>query len=223
MLHILVIDDDERLRTLLKAYLTQEGMFAATACDASEARTLLKNLRFDLAILDVMMPGESGLELATFLRQAMPDVPILMLTARGDPEDRITGLEAGVDDYLAKPFEPRELILRIEAILRRTESTKATNQTIHFGTFTFELPTQTLSQEGEAIYLTSGEAAILHTLAKKNGNPVPRTTLAQHTESREERSVDVQINRLRKKIEPNPKQPRYIQTVRGTGYALKQG
>lgn len=224
--HILVVDDDARLRPLLAKYLgNQPGWQVTVAEDAEDARRKLEMFIFDLLVLDVMMPGETGLELAASLR-GQGAAPILMLTAMGEADDRIAGLEAGVDDYLAKPFDPRELVLRIRNILRRgrTEKTGGENA-LAFGAFRF-YPAEGRLLRGDApIYLTSVEAALLTGLARRPGEAVSRTVLAAELPGAagNERSVDVQITRLRKKIEATPSRPVYIQTVRGTGYALRVG
>ena len=217
--HILVVDDDTRIRQLLQRYLMENGFRVTTAKDAGEAREYIDSLTFDLLVLDVMMPGESGLELTTDLRR-FSDVPILMLTARSDPEDRISGLETGADDYLPKPFEPRELLLRIGTIMRRTQADKAETSDVTMGACRFDIERGDLTREGEPVKLTSSEAALLRVLAANPGQPFSRYDLSDRMGTGLERSIDVQINRLRKKIEANPKIPRYLQTVRGVGYML---
>lgn len=221
--HILVVDDDKRLRELLHRYLSDQELRVSTAADAEAARGKLAGLDFDLIVLDVMMPGESGYELTRWLRQQQRQIPILMLTAMEEVESRITGLESGADDYLSKPFEPRELILRINAILRRSgqgQSDTGSNK-IFFGGFSFDL-TRSELRRGEAyIHLTSAESCLLKALAETPGVPVSRDRLAQASpEIGNQRSIDVQMTRLRRKIEPDKKTPRYLQTVRGTGYVL---
>ena len=220
--HILVVDDDTRLRQLLRSYLHDKGYAVSQAESAAEARQLLELFRFDVMILDVMMPGETGLELAKNLptRRIQPP-PILMLTAMGDSDDRISGLEAGVDDYLTKPFEPRELVLRLENILRRADL-KAPTQHIAFGQYHFHLQTSELrSHTGELVSLTEGEAQLLARLSSNPGQSFSREELGELIGSADNtRAVDVQIGRLRKKIEPDTTHPRYIQTVRGMGYKL---
>lgn len=218
-LHLLVVDDDNRIRTLLTRLLMENGYRVTTAASAAEARGRLEGLTFDLLVLDVMMPGETGLELARSLRQTST-VPILMLTARSDIEDRIAGLEAGVDDYLAKPFEPRELLLRIGSILKRavTPPQKAI-ESVRFGEFTFHLDRGELTREGEMVRLTEREREMLRTLSEEPGGTVPRLALAGGGAT-SERAVDVQVNRLRRKLERDPANPIYLQTVRGIGYRL---
>lgn len=217
--HILVVDDDDRIRTLLKRYLTENGYRTSVAKDGAEARDLLGSVDFDLLILDVMMPGLSGFDLTEKIRAAS-NVPILLLTARGMPEDRIEGLERGADDYLSKPFEPRELLLRINALLRRAHPVKRDRQVLQFGATTFEPGRGELRRAGELVKLTAGELALLRVLAAKPGEAISRTALAEQTQTPMERSIDVQITRIRKKIEDDPRTPIYLQTVRGVGYML---
>jgi two-component system phosphate regulon response regulator OmpR len=216
--HILVVDDDTRLRRLLKRYLTDNGYIASTAQDAADARALMRGLIFDLLVVDVMMPEESGLAFTLRLRERS-DVPVLLLTARGAAEDRIAGLESGADDYLPKPFEPRELLLRIGTILRRTQSAAA-KQPLTLGRWTVDLARGELVAENESIRLTSSELTLLRILANNPHKSFSRTALADATGAGQERSVDVQITRLRRKIEQDARAPRYLQTVRGVGYAL---
>lgn len=216
--HILVVDDDARLRALLSRFLRENGYAVTGAADAKEARELLAFFQFDLMVLDVMMPGESGIGLAASLGAAPP---ILMLSALTSADDRVAGLEVGVDDYLAKPFEPKELLLRIRAILRRATTPEAA-KSVFFGPFVFELATGQLLLGGAPLHLTTAEAALLAQLARVAGKPVTREALARALgmEEGNERSVDVQITRLRKKIE-QPERPSFIQTVRGAGYLLQ--
>lgn len=217
--HLLVVDDDSRIRTLLSRFLSERGYRVTTAASAAEARARLDGLTFDLLVLDVMMPGESGIELARSLR-AGSSVPILMLTARSETEDRISGLEAGADDYLAKPFEPRELLLRIGSILKRAAPPpQKAIESVRFGEFTFHLERGELSRGGEAVRITERERDMLRTLAEQPGETVPRLALAAGGAA-SERAVDVQVNRLRRKIERDPANPLYVQTVRGIGYRL---
>jgi two-component system phosphate regulon response regulator OmpR len=188
--HLLVVDDDDRIRTLLKRYLSENGFRTSTASNAEEARTLMSGVDFDLLILDVMMPGESGFDLTKSVRAAS-NVPILLLTARGLPEDRIEGLERGADDYLSKPFEPRELLLRVNALLRRARPVPMSRQELTFGDCTFSLGRGELRRDGELVKLTAGEAALLKALAQKPGEPISRQALAEQTSTAMERSVDV--------------------------------
>ena len=217
--HILVVDDDTRLRGLLRKYLMENGYRVTTAADASDARAKMTGLLFDLLVLDVMMPGESGVDLTRALRRGRESLPILMLTARGEAEDRISGLEAGADDYLAKPFEPKELLLRINSILRRA-GTAVRPMVVRFGDFTFEIDKGRLRRGDEVVHLTSGEATLLKALARNPGETVGRIELDPGSGDSQGRAVDVQITRLRRKIEDEPRLPRYLQTVRGEGYVL---
>lgn len=224
--HILVVDDDGRLRDLLRRYLTENGFRVSTAADAAEARAKLESLAFDLLVLDVMMPGESGLNLTQDLRRAEAHtgtVPILLLTAMAETEDRIHGLESGADDYLTKPFEPRELLLRIRTILRRVNAAaaRAEGAPLLLGGLTFDAERLELRGPGRTVRLTEAEAALLRALAEKPGTTLTRDDLAQRLDlTGNPRTVDVQVTRLRRKIEPDPRFPRYLQTVRGKGYAL---
>ncbi len=216
--HILVVDDDTRLRELLRKYLVENGFRVTTAPDAVAARANLAGLDFDLLVLDVMMPGESGLELTRAIR-VDSRVPILLLTAMGEPEDRINGFERGADDYLVKPFEPRELVLRIQTILRRAGAT--TPAEIRLGDHRFDIPRERLLRGDQPIRLTTVEASLLRTLARNAGVTMSRDRLIR--DSRivgNARTVDVQVTRLRRKIEPDPRAPRYLRTVRGEGYVL---
>ncbi|HSR71821.1 MAG TPA: response regulator [Kiloniellales bacterium] len=219
--HILVVDDDTRLRELLRRYLAEQGFRVTTARDSREARRKLSSFDFDLLVLDIMMPGETGLELTRWLHDANR-VPILLLTAMGETEDRITGLESGADDYLTKPFEPRELVLRIDAILRRTHKpVEPASPTIEFGGFRFDLTREELCRGEERIHLTSAESALLKALAQRAGEPVSREDLSSESPMiGSARAIDVQVTRLRRKIEANPKFPRFLQAVRGVGYML---
>jgi two-component system, OmpR family, phosphate regulon response regulator OmpR len=223
--HLLVVDDDARLLLLLRRYLIDNGFRVTTAGDAVEARANLSSFAFDLVVLDVMMPGESGLDLTRSLRSGgRPRVPILLLTAMAEPEERVNGLEQGADDYLAKPFEPRELVLRIRNILERrgAAADNAAPRDVRFGAFRFDLARGELFRGGDLVHLTAAEAGLLATLAAHAGDPVSREELSQGAQfSGNIRNVDVQMTRLRRKIEPDPRFPRYLQTVRGTGYALK--
>ncbi len=217
--HILVVDDDTRIRTLLQRYLLENGYRVTIAKDAADARSLLAGLSFDLLVLDIMMPGEDGLSLTSSLRETS-SVPILLLTARGDAADRIAGLEHGADDYLAKPFEPRELILRLEAIIRRAKTDEAEIQDVRFGRCRYNLGRGELLRDDEVVRLTTAEATLMDLFARHPGDAFSRTDLCARTNAGIERSVDVQINRLRRKIEDDPRQPLYLQTVRGVGYVL---
>jgi len=218
--HILVVDDDRRLRQLLQSYLSENGFRVSVAASAAEARSQLDGLIFDLVVLDIMMPGESGLKLTEALRQANNLVPILMLSALADTGDRIDGLSAGSDDYLAKPFEPRELLLRIQNLLRRVEPAARAPLDVRFGSFTFSGQRGELRKDGELVRITTREREFLRLLAARAGTPVSRGELAQPGAEDSARSVDVQINRLRQKIEADPSNPLFLQTVRGAGYVL---
>jgi two-component system phosphate regulon response regulator OmpR len=219
--HILVVDDDTRLRELLHQYLMEQGFRVTTADDAADARNKLAALAFDLLVLDIMMPGETGLELTRWLRE-QNQVPVLLLTAMSESEDRIAGLESGADDYLPKPFEPRELVLRINAILRRAPAQAVpAGGKVYFGGFCFDLTRDELRRGEEFVRLTAAEASLLKTLARQPGVPVSRDTLsAESPIIGNTRAIDVQVTRLRRKIEANPRFPRYLQAVRGVGYML---
>ena len=218
--HLLVIDDDTRIRTLLKEFLTANGFRITVAGTAAEARRKLAGLDFDLIILDVMMPGESGVELTKSLRTEK-DVPILMLTALSETDNRITGLEAGADDYLPKPFDPRELILRVNNILRRGGTPPVPKlEQIVFGPYTFQIARRELKKGGEPLKLTDREQEILAIFAERAGETIPRHELVTGDTDVGERTIDVQINRLRRKIERDPANPVWLQTARGIGYRL---
>jgi len=219
--HLLIVDDDRRIRDLLSRFLSSEGYRVTTAETAADARAKLKHLSFDLLVLDVMMPGESGFDFAKSMRAAANDVPILMLTARDAAESRIKGLEMGADDYLSKPFEPRELSLRIANILKRAQPAAAPPaESVRFGPFLYHLARGELRKGEETIKLTDREREMLRVLAATPGETVTRAALAGNGESVSERAVDVLVNRLRRKIESNPTNPLYVQTVRGIGYRL---
>ncbi|PZQ49875.1 MAG: DNA-binding response regulator [Rhodovulum sulfidophilum] len=224
--HVLVIDDDARIRELLRRFLTREGFWVTVARDARHARNLLEGLDFDIIVCDVMMPGEDGLQLTASLREHLT-TPILLLTARGDSDDRIKGLEAGADDYLPKPFEPRELLLRIHAILRRVPKPVAKSEppkTLQLGEVRYDLTRGELWRGREPIRLTATESMLMRIFAARAHEPVTRQELVEDLgggiAEAQERAVDVQITRLRRKIELDPKAPRYLQTVRGSGYML---
>lgn len=219
--HILVIDDDKRLRELLQRYLSENGFRVTTAGDAAEARAKLQSLAFDLLVLDVMMPGESGLQMMEELRRTSL-IPVLMLTAMGAPEDRIAGLESGADDYLAKPFEPRELDLRIRTILRRVPPPLPVSTEVRLGEYCFDLRREELRRGDSLVRLTAAETRLLKLLAVNAGVALSREELTgQGGTNGGARTVDVQVMRLRRKIETDPKLPRYLQTVRGRGYMLR--
>lgn len=219
--HILVVDDDKRLRELLRRFLSENGFRVTTAADAAEARAKIANLSFDLIVLDLMMPGESGLTLTQSLRQTST-VPILMLTAMGEADQRIAGLESGADDYLPKPFEPRELVLRMRTILRRVPPPPVALPVVSLGDHRFDLKREELRNGEQVVRLSTGELRLLRILAESPGTPHSREQLYEQMGSAARgRSIDVQITRLRRKIEPDPKAPRYLLTVRGQGYVLR--
>lgn len=218
--HLLIIDDDSRIRELLARYLGEHGFRVTTASNAADARHRLSGLAFDLLIVDVMMPGESGMELTRSLRETMT-VPILMLTARSEAGSRIEGLESGADDYLPKPFEPRELLLRINNILKRGQAPATPLiEVVRFGPFTFHREKLELRKGSEPVHLTDRERQIMAIFAAAPGETVPRNELIGNDGPSGERTVDVQINRLRRKIEADPANPLFLQTVRGVGYRL---
>ena len=218
--HILVVDDDRRLRELLTRYLSNNGFRVTNASDAAEARRKVEALEFDLLIVDVMMPGESGLSLTKSLSE-IRDAPILMLTALAETENRIEGLEAGADDYLPKPFEPRELVLRVNSILKRSiKPQDPVIEQVKFGDYHFSVKNRKLTHEGEMVRLTDREQEILTIFASKPGGTIARHELLGDNDASGERKIDVQINRLRRKLEIDPANPKWLQTVRGVGYRL---
>jgi two-component system, OmpR family, phosphate regulon response regulator OmpR len=224
--HLLIVDDDERIRGLLQKFLMRNGFLVSAARDAAHARRLLAGLEFDLVVLDVMMPGEDGVSLTRSLREEV-DTPILLLTAKGETDDRIRGLEAGADDYLPKPFEPKELLLRINAILRRVPvaaSAVQGPQVLHLGQIRYDVERGKLWRGEAPVRLTATEAQLMRIFATCPGEAVSRAKLVEDLGrgrgQAQERAVDVQITRLRRKIESDPRQPRYLQTVRGAGYML---
>ena len=225
--HLLIVDDDERIRSLLQQFLIQSDYLVSTAEDAEQARTLLSAIEFDLIILDVMMPGQDGISFTAELRKLQNKTPILLLTARGETEDRIKGLEAGADDYLPKPFEPKELLLRINAILRRMPDLKEDQmmpKTLSLGNLNYDVARNELWEGENQIRLTTTESQLMKIFTSVLGEPISRTdlvaSLGRDVSSAQDRAIDVQITRLRRKIEVNPSQPRYLQTVRGAGYML---
>jgi two-component system phosphate regulon response regulator OmpR len=224
--HLLIVDDDERIRGLLQKFLMRNGYLVSTARDAAQARRILAGLDFDLVVLDVMMPGEDGITLTRDLRKRMA-TPILLLTARGEAANRIEGLEAGADDYLVKPFEPKELLLRINAILRRVPQVRTAEpvrQVIHMGKVRYDLDRGEMWRGEAPVRLTATEVALMRIFAANPGVAITRARLAgegERVDAAQERAVDVQITRLRRKIEDDPKAPRYLQTVRGEGYMLQ--
>ncbi len=224
--HLLIVDDDERIRGLLQKFLIRNGFLVSVARDAAQARRVLAGLEFDLIVLDVMMPGEDGVSLTRDLRKRMA-TPILLLTARGEAANRIEGFEAGADDYLTKPFEPKELLLRINAILRRVPQAKATEpvpKVLHLGSVRYDLDRGEMWRGQSLVRLTATEAQLMRIFAAQPGSPISRDKLVGdlgRDDAAQERAVDVQITRLRRKIEDDPKAPRYLQTVRGEGYMLQ--
>lgn len=216
--HILVVDDDDRIRSLLQKYLGQQGYRVSAAADASQARAKMQGLRYDILVLDVMMPGEDGLSLAEYVHEHVK-VPVIMLTALGDAEDRIKGLKTGADDYLAKPFEPEELLLRIDSLCRRS-ARKTPSDIVNFGPYRYEMSRQVLRREGEMVRLTTGEQTLLGLLARQGGATVSRYVLSENIKAQSDRAIDVQVTRLRRKLEDNPAEPVYLQTIRGEGYRL---
>lgn len=224
--HLLIVDDDERIRVLLQKFLIRSGFLVSVARDAAHARRILSGLEFDLIVLDVMMPGEDGVSLCRDLRRKI-STPIMLLTAKGETDDRITGLEAGADDYLGKPFEPKELLLRINAILRRVpaaEPAMVLPKVLNLGPVRYDIERGEMWQGDQMVRLTATESQLMRIFSGSPGEPVSRTRLVEELsrsgEQTQERAVDVQITRLRRKIEADPKQPRYLQTVRGAGYML---
>ncbi len=218
--HILVVDDDRRIRELIKSYLVENGFMVSVAGTAAEARERMRGIKFDLLVLDIMMPGETGLKFTTGMRAEGLDIPVLMLSALADSDDRIAGLATGSDDYLTKPFEPQELLLRIKNLLRRIAAQPTPRTDVRFGDFQFNVSRGELRKAGELVRLTSGEKELLRQLVHKSGAPLTRLELSQPGSEDSARSVDVQINRLRQKIETDPANPIYLQTMRGAGYAL---
>jgi len=224
--HLLIVDDDERIRGLLRKFLARNGFLVSVSRDAAHARRVLAGLEFDMIVVDVMMPGEDGVELTRSLRADL-STPILLLTAKGETEDRIAGLEAGADDYLPKPFEPKELLLRINAILRRMpdpEPENAAPKVLYLGAIRYDMERAELMRGTEPVRLTATETQLMRIFSENLREPVSRTKLVEDLGrdkgQAQERAVDVQITRLRRKIEADPKQPRYLQTVRGEGYML---
>ena len=217
---ILVIDDDTRLRTLLGKFLSENGFDISLAKDTAEARELMTKTNFDLLVLDVMMPNENGVDFTATIRTCSK-IPIIMLTARSEFDDRIKGLEAGADDYLQKPFEPKELLLRINNLLRRSNKSCDEGNIFCFGDFVFNLAESRLKKGESFTHITDAEAKILGILCKEKGTPISREKLSSLCGNIDDRSIDVQITRLRKKVETNPKQPHYLQTVRNFGYVIR--
>jgi two-component system phosphate regulon response regulator OmpR len=224
--HLLIVDDDERIRNLLQKFLIRNGFLVSVARDAAHARRILLGLDFDLIVMDIMMPGEDGVSLTRHLRETRT-TPVLLLTAKGETEDRILGLEAGADDYLAKPFEPKELLLRINAILRRApavEQAMTLPKVMNLGDIRYDVDRGEMWMGSGRVRLTATESQLMRIFSSNPSKPLSRTRLVEELGrdggQAQERAVDVQITRLRRKIESNPKQPRYLQTMRGAGYML---
>jgi two-component system, OmpR family, phosphate regulon response regulator OmpR len=218
--HILLVDDDRRIRELLTVYLKNNGFLVTATSNAADARRALTGLAFDIIVLDIMMPGENGLLFAASLRESGNAVPILMLSARSDSADRIQGLATGSDDYLGKPFEPEELLLRLRNLLRRVQPVASKASAVRFGEFVFELESGALTKGSEILRLTGREKDILRLLAQSPGVPVARSILQSDGVADDARAIDVQMTRLRQKIETDPTNPQFLQTVRGQGYCL---
>jgi two-component system phosphate regulon response regulator OmpR len=218
-IHILIIDDDEKIRDLLKQYLKNNNFFVSTAISASDAEEKLKIIKFDLAIIDIMMPGKDGLQLTKEIREKI-DLPIILLTAKGEPEDRVRGLELGVEDYLPKPFEPKELLFRIKNIIKRIRKNKYLISSIKIGIANINIKKMEIQKEKKVIKINASEKILLENMIGSAGKIFSREEISKITNLTQERSIDVLITRLRQKIEPDPKNPKYLQTVRGTGYVL---
>jgi two-component system, OmpR family, phosphate regulon response regulator OmpR len=217
--HILVVDDDDRIRELIKEYLESNDFYITTARDAEDAKNKIKLIKFDLVILDIMMPGQNGLELTKEIKLTS-DQPIILLTAMGETSDRVSGLETGADDYLPKPFEPKELLLRIKNILKRIKKNKNLNPILKFGNIKVDLDKMSITSKEGDIKLNSAEKALLEIMILSVGRVFQREQISKIVKLTKERAVDVMITRLRQKIEPDPKNPKYLQTVRGNGYVL---
>ncbi len=218
-IHILIIDDDEKIRDLLKQYLKNNNFFVSTAINASDAEEKLKIIKFDLAIIDIMMPGKDGLQLTKEIREKI-DLPIILLTAKGEPDDRVRGLELGVEDYLPKPFEPKELLLRIKNIIKRVKNNKNLINLVKIGKANINIKKMEIEKENIKIKINASEKILLENMISSAGKIFSREEISKITNLTQERSIDVLVTRLRQKIEPDPKNPKYLQTVRGTGYVL---
>jgi two-component system phosphate regulon response regulator OmpR len=218
-IHILIIDDDEKIRDLLKQYLKNHNFFVSTAINASDAEEKLKIIKFDLAIIDIMMPGKDGLQLTKEIREKI-DLPIILLTAKGEPEDRVRGLELGAEDYLPKPFEPKELLLRIKNVIKRIRKNKYVVTSIKIGIANINMKKMEIQKEKKVIKINASEKILLENMIGSAGKIFSREEISKITSLTQERSIDVLVTRLRQKIEPDPKNPKYLQTVRGTGYVL---
>jgi two-component system phosphate regulon response regulator OmpR len=218
--HILVVDDDRRIRELISSFLMGHGLRVSLAANAAEARNQMRGLAFDLIVLDIMMAGETGIELTQAMRREKDRVPILLLSALAETSDRVNGLQSGSDDYLAKPFEPMELLLRIRSILRRSDVVPSLPGEVRFGACTFHVDRGELRRNGEVVRLTTRERELLRLFVERSGRAVSRNELAHPGSGENARTIDVQINRLRRKIEADPTAPIYLQTIRGAGYTL---
>ena len=218
-IHILIIDDDEKIRDLLKQYLKNNNFFVSTAINASDAEEKLKIIKFDLAIIDIMMPGKDGLQLTKEIREKI-DLPIILLTAKGEPEDRVRGLELGAEDYLPKPFEPKELLLRIKNVIKRIRKNKYVITSIKIGKANINIKKMEIQKDKKVIKINASEKTLLENMIGSAGKIFSREEISKITNLTQERSIDVLVTRLRQKIEPDPKNPKYLQTVRGTGYVL---
>ena len=218
-IHILIIDDDEKIRDLLKQYLKNNNFFVSTAINASDAEEKLKIIKFDLAIIDIMMPGKDGLQLTKEIREKI-DLPIILLTAKGEPEDRVRGLELGAEDYLPKPFEPKELLLRIKNVIKRIKKNKHVITSNKIGKAHVNIKKMEIQKEKKIIKINASEKILLENMISSAGKIFSREEISKITNLTQERSIDVLVTRLRQKIEPDPKNPKYLQTVRGTGYVL---
>jgi two-component system phosphate regulon response regulator OmpR len=218
-IHILVIDDDDKIRELLKQYLKNNNFIISTAINATDAEEKLKIFKFDMAIIDIMMPGKDGLQLTKEIRENL-DLPIILLTAKGEAEDRIKGLEIGAEDYLAKPFEPKELLLRISNIIRRIKKNKNTIDLIKIGKVFINVHKMVIQKDKKIIKINTSEKNLLENMINSAGKTFSREEISRITNLTQERSIDVLVTRIRKKIEPDPKNPKYLQTVRGSGYVL---
>lgn len=218
-IHILIVDDDDKIRDLLKQYLKNNNFFVSTAFNASDAEEKLKIVKFDLAIIDIMMPGKDGLQLTKEIRETI-DLPIILLTAKGEAEDRVRGLELGAEDYLPKPFEPKELLLRIKNVIKRVKKDKHIITTIKIGKAHINIKKMEIQKDKKIIKINASEKILLENMISSAGKIFSREEISKITNLTQERSIDVLVTRLRQKIEPDPKNPKYLQTVRGTGYVL---
>jgi len=218
-IHILIVDDDDKIRDLLKQYLKNNNFFVSTAINASDAEEKLKIVKFDLAIIDIMMPGKDGLQLTKEIRENI-DLPIILLTAKGEADDRVRGLELGAEDYLPKPFEPKELLLRIKNVIKRIKKDKHIIPSIKIGKANINIKKMEIQKDKKIIKINASEKILLENMISSAGKIFSREEISKITNLTQERSIDVLVTRLRQKIEPDPKNPKYLQTVRGTGYVL---